>query len=137
MAATIGMLLASSCLAAQPGDALAENPPAAADEPIAATSAAPAPVVTPAAKPKRINALFAKHRKAAEAAQGQGTSIDLAPVRAPVPQHFAAPVVATPAAPQYAAPVPTPMPAPTPVAAAPVAADAPAPVAPDADCPTR
>lgn len=123
MTATIGMLLASSCLAARPDGALADTTPNAAEEPIATATPAPVPVIAPVVKPapKHINALFAKHRRAAEAAaQGQAVPIDASP--APVSQHLTAPAtVATPVAPRFAAPIPTP-PAPAYVAPAPVAA---------------
>jgi len=140
------MLLATSCLAAMPDGALADSAPAAADAPVATATPAPTQTATPAAKPapKHVNALFAKHRKAAlQTAQtpGQAVPIDTTPVRAPVAQHYAAPavvaatpVVQTPAAQapvtqSYAAPA-----APPPVAPSPVSASyvAPAPAAPPA-----
>jgi outer membrane protein insertion porin family len=136
------MLLATSCLAAMPDGALADSAPAAADAPVATATPAPTQPATPAAKPapKHVNALFAKHRKAAQT-PGQAVPIDTTPVRAPVAQSYAAPavvaatpVVQAPAAQapvtqSYAAPV-----APPPVAPAPVPASyvAPAPAAPPA-----
>ena len=134
MTATIGMLLASSCLAARPEGALADNAPAASDEPIAAATPAPPPVAPTPVKPakKHANALFAKHRKAAESAAAQPVPVAISAAPAPVSQHLAPPatIVAAPGAPHFAAPVANPGPAvvaaPAPAYAAPAAAVQPA-----------
>jgi outer membrane protein insertion porin family len=110
LTASIGMLLASSCLAALPDGALANSAPAASDEPVVSATPAPATSTTPAAKPaaKHVNALFARHRKAAleqAQAQGQAVPIDVSPAKAPATPRLVAqaaagqtPVVQTPAA---------------------------------------
>jgi outer membrane protein insertion porin family len=132
MTAAIGALLASSCLAALPDGAMAESAPAASDEPVATATPAATPSTATPAKPaaKHVNALFARHRKAA-LGQGLAAPVDASPVKAPsapqlvTPARVApTPVVETPAAqtpvtPAYVAPAPV---APAPAVAAPAAA---------------
>jgi len=132
---TIGALLASSCLVAMPDGALA-NPGSGASDDTTATTTAPAPAASPAAKPaaKHINALFAKHRRAAlekAEAQGQALPINVAPAPAPAPAAALvvpaapapAPAAAAPITAPYVAPVMT---TPQPVATPPAPAPAPA-----------
>jgi outer membrane protein insertion porin family len=123
MTATIAMLLASSCLAALPGDAMGADAQAAAPDP----AATPAPATPPKPAPRKVSALFAKHRKALEQAQAQAQGqspaqavpVDMsAPAPAPA---YAAPVAVAPA-PAPAAPVRQTYAAPPPMAAAPAVA---------------
>jgi outer membrane protein insertion porin family len=124
MTASIGTLLASSCLVALPDGALAEGAPGGSDDTVttAAPAATPAPSTTAKPAAKHVNALFAKHRKAAldkAQAEGQALPINVAPTPAPAP------------APAMVAPAYTP---PSPVVQAP-AAMAPVDAAPAAQTP--